>query len=738
MRRSAWRAALSMSLRARRAKPAAVGFIAATVAVTLGVQPALAVPAAAGVECVTVSDDQAEALRIAHLCGLEVELRIERTPWSTVYATPSGTMRVEATALAERALVDGAWLPVDPRVVAGDSGDGRLEVAVSPTDLTFSDGTPGQPLAVMTRDGHELILDAPFDLTEPRVEGTQVTYPDVVTEGVDLVLSVNPDATGFTETLVLSSLQAARRAEKKVGLGSLTFPLTTSAGLQVTRQAGGLVATDVFGSEIFTAPAPRAWDSTSQDLTEAGRGAGSSWSLPGREPVRPLRTVAPPRWDHVVGDTVDPADRSVHARSALPGDRSTGIGVELVPAAPRHQDVATAGQAAGASGVGEFGAASALGALGIAAAGGQTSPVGGLTVGGAPVAGDPGAAGDGEAASERSTVGIQLGLDTAWLFDDATRFPVFADPAFSGSPNAWLMVREPVGGETSRYMFDGDEGLGFCDVDVASACVADSRYRLGWRFDGLDQIGLMDASRIVSAEFSASGEHSWDCTPRGVQLWRTGPFDSGSTWASWGASAFVEQLDEQVVSHKPTCGNTGVVTWDATNAAKRLAEVDGGSVSLGLRATNETDMTQSWKRYHHAATLTVEYEPEAADGGEGQDLAARGENLAPVVDAADTPDGVAPAEITPGARDEGEGDGARGRRTNGEDLPVIVAVIEVDRRRNEHGGSDVEGEGGGHQGGRPEHGTVHVDGFRMGAWRLPVRCCSPAPPPCTSRRRPSP
>ncbi|WP_460709143.1 hypothetical protein, partial [Myceligenerans halotolerans] len=136
---------------ARRAKPAVVGVVAATVAATLGVQPVLAVPAAAGVECVAVSDDQATALKVAQACDRDVEVRTERTSWTTAYATPSGTIRIESTALAERALVDGAWMPVDPRVVTGNSGDGRLEVAVSPNELTFSDGTPGQALASMTR-----------------------------------------------------------------------------------------------------------------------------------------------------------------------------------------------------------------------------------------------------------------------------------------------------------------------------------------------------------------------------------------------------------------------------------------------------------------------------------------------------------------------------------------------------------------------------------------------------------
>ncbi|WP_123814727.1 polymorphic toxin-type HINT domain-containing protein [Myceligenerans xiligouense] len=633
-----------MARTARRGKPAGVGLVAAAVAVTLGVQPVLAVPAAAGVECVTVSDDQATALKVAHACKLEVEVRSERTSWTTVYATPSGTMRVESTALAERALVDGAWLPVDSRVVSGDTGDGRLEVAVSPNELTFSDGTAGQSLASMVRDGHELILDAPFDLTEPVVDGDQVTYPDVVTNGVDLVVSVNPDATGFTETLVFASREAAERAEKKVGLDALTFPLTTSTGLQVTRQEGGLVATDMFGQEIFTAPAPRAWDSTSRDLTGTDDTARSSWRLPAQEEVTPLRARGPSGWEHLAGDGVDPADLSVHARSALPGDRSTGIGVDLVPAAPRHQDTAAAEEVAGGIGT--------AGVLGGTTAGGQPSPTGGLTVGGAPAAGDPGVAGGAGAEGERSTVGVRLELDTDWLFDDATKFPVYADPAFSGSPNAWLMVHEPAGGETAQYMFDGDEGLGLCDVDVAAGCVADSRFRLGWRFDGLDQIGLMDASRITSAQFSASGEHSWDCNPRGVQLWRTSPFDAASDWASWGASAFVEELDEQVVSHKTACDNVKTVTWDATAAAKRLAEVDGGSVSLGLRATNEQDMTLGWKRYHHAASLTIEYEPELDNGGEGQDLAARSDNLAPVIDDADTPDTAAPAEITPEPRSE--------------------------------------------------------------------------------------
>ncbi|WP_168210073.1 LamG domain-containing protein [Oerskovia sp. KBS0722] len=92
--------------------------------------------------------------------------------------------------------------------------------------------------------------------------GSQVTYPEVF-EGVDLVVSVHEDGTGFSEVLRVESPQAAANP----ALASLSFPVQTTEGLRVVSDEGGFVARDGAGEEVFTSPTPLMWDSAADELT---------------------------------------------------------------------------------------------------------------------------------------------------------------------------------------------------------------------------------------------------------------------------------------------------------------------------------------------------------------------------------------------------------------------------------------------------------------------------------------
>lgn len=48
-----------------------------------------------------VMDDPMSAADRASSCGIDVEIASERTPWSTVFATPDGFTRVETSTAAE-------------------------------------------------------------------------------------------------------------------------------------------------------------------------------------------------------------------------------------------------------------------------------------------------------------------------------------------------------------------------------------------------------------------------------------------------------------------------------------------------------------------------------------------------------------------------------------------------------------------------------------------------------------
>lgn len=603
--------------------------VASGLVLALVVEPALAVGPHVGIECQATATDQESALELADACGLDVEITSARSPWSTYTATESGTVTQEVTAVASRTSVTGTWGPVSNRVVDTAPGDGVLAVAAPVYPITLSDGTAGMPLATISRDGHTLTYDSPFDLTEPVVHGDSVTYPAVAGDGADLVVTINSDGTGISTALRLDDRAAAKRADKKFGLDELTFPVTTSAGLTITQNtAGGFDVVDAFGTEIFRAPTPKMWDSAASGAAAQGSGLFSSTGASEAEVRRDGTGPVPAaRWDQVSGEDAD--DPEARATAPLHGDQQHSMPVNLVPTRARHDTGVTPSSVAPA-------VTTPASAPGVDLSGG-------LSVGGAPLdsSGGFGAGGSGES----STVGVQIRPDRDFLLSDPdTVFPALIDPTVTSAGNEWLMVHEGTPDTTSGYMFDGDQGLGLCDAGVAASCKQTARFRLGWQFTGLDHLGLLDPAAITSATFSVYGDDSWDCTARTVRLFSTQLIEPTSTWQSW-APTFGQELSRKTVAHKPSCDNAGWVDLDATAGVKKLAETDTSTLSLGLAALNETDMTQGWKRYRHDGKLTVEYEPTATSANaEGTDLAARTKNLDPAETAADE---AAPVAVSP-------------------------------------------------------------------------------------------
>ncbi|GIG34335.1 hypothetical protein Col01nite_34940 [Cellulomonas oligotrophica] len=238
----------------------AVVLVAALVAGVAGAPVASAhaaqqsVAGAASVPCVEEAAGEV-AMATALACDADVEVVDERTEWNTVFAQPDGQMRLDVSALAVRTLADGQWVEPDPDLV---EQDGVLTPGAGVAAMEFSGGGD-EPLATIARDGHELSLDVDLELPAPTVDGPQITYAGVLPD-VDLVVTVNQDATGFSEVLVVHTAQAGEHP----ALDELRFALGASQGLEATEAGGGFVA--VAGQdEVFAAPAPVMWDSSGEE-----------------------------------------------------------------------------------------------------------------------------------------------------------------------------------------------------------------------------------------------------------------------------------------------------------------------------------------------------------------------------------------------------------------------------------------------------------------------------------------
>ena len=303
LRSALWSALLGVVLALAVGLPAGASVRAGEPAVAAS----LAVPEP--VECVEEAGDAVAASVVAVGCDREVEVLDARSEWASTFALPDGSMRLDTSIAAVRTDVSGEWEPVDPSVVEGDGG---LVVASAVAPMTFSDGTDGAPLARIERDGHEVVFDAPFDLTEPTVDGSQVTYPGVL-PGVDLVVTVNEDATGFSEVLRVESPEAAAHPE----LAELTFDVQTSDGIELRAADGAFAAVDAAGDEVFTSPVPVMWDS----------------STPTRVPS--FSSFSRTRPDAAVGLTGEDVDPTVApAPGASVAVMSSDLGADTVTIAP--------------------------------------------------------------------------------------------------------------------------------------------------------------------------------------------------------------------------------------------------------------------------------------------------------------------------------------------------------------------------------------------------------------------
>lgn len=219
------------------------------------------VRAAAPSDCPAVVEGEALAVEVAARCGREVEVLDSRTEWTSIHALPDGQLRLDTSIAAQRTQVSGEWAEIDTALV--ETGEG-IAPASPAVEMVFSDGSPGQPLVRMARDGHELTFDVPFEVGAPVVRGNSLEYREVL-DGVDLIVTVNDDGTGFSEVLRVQSPEAA--ADPR--LEELVFPVVVSDGLEVESADGGFDARDEAGETVFAAPAPIMWDSRADLATRS-------------------------------------------------------------------------------------------------------------------------------------------------------------------------------------------------------------------------------------------------------------------------------------------------------------------------------------------------------------------------------------------------------------------------------------------------------------------------------------
>ncbi|MEU2888620.1 hypothetical protein [Streptomyces albidoflavus] len=216
------------------------------------------------------ADPTDQALEQAQESGEPVEVLAERTETTQVFANPSGTLTQDTYALPQWVRQDGTLREIDTALA--ENADGTLSPKATEVEVRFSGGGDG-PLVSVRRDGRGLNWTWPGELPTPRVEDDAVTYPDVLP---DVDLRLRAGSAGFGQILVVKSADAAANP----ALQAVRFGLE-SEGLDVEAdEHGNLTAVNPAGQEIFTAPTPLMWDSSSSAGGATARGAQAALPPP--------------------------------------------------------------------------------------------------------------------------------------------------------------------------------------------------------------------------------------------------------------------------------------------------------------------------------------------------------------------------------------------------------------------------------------------------------------------------
>ncbi|MDK1475614.1 DNRLRE domain-containing protein [Streptomyces sp. 549] len=205
--------------------------------------------------------------------------------------------------------------------------------------------------------------------------------------------------------------------------------------------------------------------------------------------------------------------------------------------------------------------------------------------------------------SERA---LALTPDPELLRSEETTFPVYIDPRFSGNREAWTTAYKPY--PNNSYWNGTGWGSSAKDARVGYESSGKGTARSFFRMGSKALAGV----QVLDAQFNITLTHSWSCSPRPVELWLTGAISSATTWnkqPSW--STKLDTLNTAGGNESVGCADKGV-DFDATVAAKRAAANKWANITLGLRASDESD-TFGWKRFRTDPKLIVEYnrEPKA-------------------------------------------------------------------------------------------------------------------------------
>ncbi|MFI2611076.1 hypothetical protein [Kitasatospora sp. NPDC018619] len=224
----------------------------------------------------------------ARQLGRPVEVVDRQDETTDLLANPDGSFTLRRHLRPVRAKVAGQWQPADATLER--RSDGTIAPKASVFPMAFSAGG-STPLASMQKDGKSLAITWPTPLPQPDLNGSTALYRDVL-PGVDLRILAESD--GFAHQLLVKTREAANDPR----LAQVTYGLRTAGITLSSGKDGRIAAHDSTGGTVFTAQAPRMWDShapaatAQQSAAPVAKAAAAAPAEPGATAEHAPKTMA--------------------------------------------------------------------------------------------------------------------------------------------------------------------------------------------------------------------------------------------------------------------------------------------------------------------------------------------------------------------------------------------------------------------------------------------------------------
>jgi Concanavalin A-like lectin/glucanases superfamily len=191
--------------------------------------------------------------------------------------------------------------------------------------------------------------------------------------------------------------------------------------------------------------------------------------------------------------------------------------------------------------------------------------------------------------------GIEIEPDQAMLDDAGLQFPLYIDPSvrWTGGRLAWTSVWRAH--PTSSYFNSSD--IARVGHENQTGMTNRSFFRMN--------TSTVRGKHIIGATFRTFETHSWSCSARQVEVWRTGAISASTTWNAQPSWAAKLQTLNVAKGYNSSCPD-GTVDFNVTAGVVTAAANNWADLTLGLRATSETD-TFAWKKFQNNPTLIIDY-----------------------------------------------------------------------------------------------------------------------------------